>query len=498
MTPVRNILIVGGGTAGWMSAALLNRFLPPAQCAITLVESADIGTIGVGEATVPPLAAYLKAIGADEAQCMRACHASYKLGIKFLGWHPAHPAVWHPFGPVGGTIDRLPLFHHWLRALREGRLREPFQAWSLQATIGELQRAPRWPERGSEVTERGGYAYHLDAVAFAGYLAQLAQARGVRRVVDTVGAVALDERGFVRHVQTAAHGKLAADLFIDCSGFAGLIAERTLQEPWESWSDVLLCDRALALPQPGGQDMPPYTRASALSAGWEWRIPLSHRVGSGYVYSSRFLDDDAAARELAAHNGLDPAALEPRRLRMRIGRRRNFWVRNCVAIGLAAGFLEPLESTGIYLIQKGAELLLECFPDVGFDEGLAARYNARVAREFEEVRDFVLLHYLLNGRSEPFWRASREVALPASLTEALALYDATGAPGWDERPLFGETSFHAVAAGFGRLPRRVHAMSGYSDASKVDAILAQMRAQQLALAQSLPAHGAYLRALHAP
>ena len=497
-TRIKNILIVGGGTAGWMTAALLNRFLPPDKCTITLVESADIGTIGVGEATVPPLVSYIKMLGVSEDDFMRHTHASYKLGVKFINWHRGKEELWHPFGQIGGAIDHMQVFHHWVKARQEGRDNSSYDSLSLQALLGNMHKSPRSLGGTSPVMEHGAYAYHLDAREFAGFLAKLGAQRGVRHVIDSVRAVVLDERGFIRHIETGQHGQLAADLFIDCTGFAGLLIEKTLRDPYISWSDYLLCDRALALPLPSDGDMAPYTRATALSAGWVWRIPLSHRVGSGYVYSSRFISDDAAARELVLHAKQDPDKAEPRLLRMRIGRRTDFWIRNCVSIGLASGFLEPIESTGIYLIQKSAEVLLELFPDAGFNEVLIRHYNRRMARVYEEVRDFIILHYVLNEREDSeFWKENRRTVLPDSLARTMELYDQTGANDWDNRALFGEVSFYSIVGGFQRLPRSFLARADFSNVAKVDGIFAAIKAQNLKVANALPDHGEFMRELHA-
>ena len=494
---IKSILIVGGGTAGWMTASLLNRFLDSSRCRITLVESAEIGIIGVGEATVPPLVNFLKAIGADENDFMRQCHASYKLGIKFIDWYRLGHSLWHPFGIVGGAIDHIDLFHHWLKSRRLGRNEGPYTSYSLQALLGDLNKAPRTLTGQSTITQQGGYAYHLDAREFAAYLMRLATGRGVQRLVDNVRSVALDERGFVRHVDTEKNGALAADLFIDCTGFAGILIERALGDRYIAWSDYLLCDRAVALPLPYDEEMASYTKATARSAGWIWRIPLSHRVGCGYVYSSRFISDDAAARELLAHAEQDADRAEPRHLRMRIGRRTNFWIKNCVSVGLSSGFLEPLESTGIYLIQKSVEALLDLFPDRGFNEVGVRHYNDRLAKAYEEVRDFIVMHYMLTQRDDTeFWKANRAIAPPDSLAETLELYDQTGSVNWQHHSLFGETSFYAIAAGFERLPRTHSPLADFSDNEKSWRILDTIKSRNRQFAQSFPPQADYLAELH--
>ena len=274
---IKDILIVGGGTAGWMTAALLNRFLPPGKCRITLVESADVGIIGVGEATVPPLVRYLRSLGINEDEFMLATHASYKLGIKFINWRNGTDTLWHPFGPIGGTIDHTQVFHYWLKELREGHGDGSYYAYSLQALLSEMNKAPRSLQQSSKIIDAGAYAYYLDAREFAGFLTRLCTKRGVQHVIDNVRGVVQDERGFLRHIETEKHGPLVADLFIDCTGFAGLLIEKALGDPYISWSDYLLCDRAWALPQDYDPKMVPYTQPTALKAGWEWRPASSNR-----------------------------------------------------------------------------------------------------------------------------------------------------------------------------------------------------------------------------
>jgi tryptophan halogenase len=495
--PLRRILIVGGGTAGWMTAAYLSRVVDLTQCGITLVESADIGTVGVGEATVPSLVKFIRFLQIDEDEFLRSCNATYKLGIRFVDWHRGHDSLWHPFGLIGGTIDGLPVFHHWLRAHSRGLDPSAYGAYSLQQLLGENGKAPRTEDQGSIVTRTGAYAFHVDAKAFAEYLCGYAVGRGVRRIVDNVDAVVPDDQGGIARVDTRQHGSLHADLYIDCTGFAGLLAEKALKDPWIDWNDTLLCDRAVVMPLPEDEVKAPYTLSTASSAGWIWRIPLSHRVGCGYVYASHFIDDDRAADELLAFAAPKQGLLAPRVLRMRIGRRQQFWRGNCVAIGLAAGFVEPLESTGLFLIQRGVEMLWECFPGPDREPALIELYNQRMAEAFDEVRDFIVMHYVLSRREDtPFWNAARHVRQPDSLRRLLERYDAIGRVDDRNHALFAETSYHALAAGFQRLPRRPLPAAEFADMDRTLAVLAEIRKQNEQLARTLPPHEALIASVN--
>jgi tryptophan 7-halogenase len=497
--PVKNILIVGGGTAGWMAATYLAAQLGASGGRVTLVESPAIPTIGVGEATVPPLVGFLRVLGISEDDFMRKSHATYKLGIKFAGWHDrsADDAYWHPFGPVGGNIDGMPLFHFWLKSRRAGHDAGAYTSYSLQALLAEQEKAPRAVAVSTPLYDRGQYAYHLDAGAFAGFLKGEALKRGAHHVADEVTEVVVGERGHIHSVVTRQHGALRADLYIDCSGFRALLAEQALGDPYIDWSDSLLCDRALAAPLPLGPRTPPYTRATALSAGWVWQIPLTHRVGNGYVFSSKFIGEQAAGRELAARLGVGLDELEPRLLKMKVGRRTRCWQGNCIAMGLASGFVEPIESTGIFVIQRALALLLTYFPDLDFEPHLARRYNERMARTYDEIRDFILAHYVLTRRDDSaFWNACRGLALPDSLRELLEVYDRTGLVEPVEHAMFPAPSWYCILAGQRRLPSGAHAGAELSGFTQVRAILDSIREQNARLAQTLPGHRDYIEMLN--
>jgi len=495
--PVRNILIVGGGTAGWMAALYLSTQLQAIGGRVTLVESSAIPTIGVGEATVPPLVGFLRVLGLPEDEFLRRTSATYKLGIRLRNWvhGGAHgeDVYWHPFGPVGGDIDSMPLFHFWLKSVRAGHDDGPFTSYSLQALLGEQGKAPRGFDQSTLIYDRGQYAYHLDAGAFAVYLREEAVRRGTRHIVDDVIQVRVDERGHIAGVGTRAHGELTAELYIDCSGFRAILAEQALKDPYIDWSDVMLCDRALAAPLPRTGDIPPCTRSTALRNGWVWQIGLTNRVGNGYVYSSSFTTEAAAAQELGRFLGQDPDVLQPRLLRMKVGRRTRFWIGNCIAMGLASGFVEPLESTGIFAVQRGLALLLTYYPDLDFAPRLAQRYNERMGTMYDEIRDFIVAHYCLTQRTDTeFWRACRSLRLPESLAEKLDAYDRTGLVEVVEHAVFPPPSWYCILAGMGRLPRRHFPGADLSNFSQVRAILQAIRESHARLAQALPSHEAFV------
>jgi tryptophan halogenase len=491
-TSMRGIVVAGGGTAGWMSAAYLRR---RTRQRVTLVESAGIGTIGVGEATIPALIDFVQGMKIPEDDFLRGCHATYKLAIRFEGWTREGVDYWHPFGLCGGRIDGIDVFHHWLRAARAKLDVGSYTGYSLQAELAAQKKAHR-PVAGEPVVPN--YAFHLDAAAFAELLKGIALADGVEHVVADISAAEIDPTGTIRALRTASGHQLPGDLFIDCTGFRGLLIERQLGEVWVDWSDTLLCDRAVVLRRPVSEAMPPYTRATAKSAGWAWEIPLSHRTGHGYVYSSGHQSDESAALELLEQARAPEKTTELRRLEMRVGRRAGAWRSNCVAIGLSAGFIEPLESTGIFLIQRGLEELIECFPSRSLEPGLRNLYNERIARVYDDVRDFVLLHYLLTERDEhAFWRDARRVAVPDSLARLLELYDASGMILESERnPVFRETNYLHILAGGGRFPEHGHPRVGWSDLGRVVQLLHHIRRQNGQVASKLPLHQELMAAIH--
>lgn len=470
---IRSVAIVGGGTAGWMAAAILARALPTLAGAITVVESPEIGTVGVGEATIPPIIDLLKFLSIDEADFIHHTRSTYKLGIKFVDWRRLGATYWHPFGTFGAPINRRPFFHAWQRAEAEGWAPQ-FNDFSLCSALGDagFYRAPDPRQAGPVAGLR--YALHFDAGLVAQYLRAYAERLGVRRLERTVEAAALDAGGGIEVLVLKGGERLAADLFIDCSGFRGVLIEQALKTGYVDWTHVLPCDRAVAVPTELAHPRGPYTQSSARAAGWRWRIPLQHRAGNGYVYSSAHVDDEAAWRDLLAEVGETPLA-EPRFLRFTTGRRRLFWNRNCIALGLASGFIEPLESTSIHLVMSGVYNLLEHFPDRDFDPANIAAYNAGLIEEIERIRDFVVLHYCATERDDTaFWRGCRAMALPDSLAERVAVYRATGRVRPRPGELFSDLSWFYIFDGLGVKPAAYDPLMEVVPAARLREILARM------------------------
>ncbi|MBO9545729.1 tryptophan halogenase family protein [Caulobacter sp.] len=490
-SPIRTVLIVGGGTAGWMTAAALSKTLP-ATTAITLVESEQIGTVGVGEATIPPISTFNEILGIDEAEFMLATKASFKLAIEFVDWMgPGHRYL-HPFGAYGLDIEALKFHQVWLRAHHEGWA-PPIDAFNLSAQASHLGRFALPSKDPGQVMSSLKYAFHFDAGLYAKFLRGQAEKRGVIRVEGKVASVQQHgETGFVTGVTLDDGRTLEADLFVDCSGFRGLLIEQTLKAGFEDWSHWLPNDRAVAMPcVTGGDGLTPYTRATADTAGWRWRIPLQHRTGNGYVYSSKHISDDEAVARLRAT--LDGEALaEPNFLRFQAGRRKDAWVKNVVAIGLSSGFLEPLESTSIHLIQAGITKLLALFPDRGFDPVEIAEYNRLTALQVELIRDFIILHFHANGRDEPYWKAAREMAIPETLRRKMDLFAASGRLFGSDYDLFADANWIAVLLGQGIMPRRHDPLADALPADMLKAQLTRLSTIIGQTAQALPTHEAFI------
>jgi tryptophan halogenase len=445
---VGSVVILGGGTAGWMTAAALARTFGDAL-SITLLESDEIGTVGVGEATIPTIHWFNQMIGLDEAAFLKATKATFKLGIEFVDWAARGHRYFHPFGSYGVAFPGVAFYHRWLKAKAEG-LNSPLSQFSLAAKLAAENRFAKPVSEARSILSTLGYAYHFDAGLYARHLRGLAEAAGVRRVEGKFQSIEQDpDTGFITAIYTQAGEQLYGDLFIDCSGFRALLIEGATGSPLEDWSHWLPCDRAVAVPCARTGETTPYTRSTARTAGWQWRIPLQHRTGNGYVYASDFLSDDEAASVLLGN--LDGEALaDPRFLRFTAGTRRRAWVGNVVAIGLASGFLEPLESTSIHLIQSAIAKLLALFPDKDCDPTLAHRFNALLNADMDNIKDFLILHYhATRDKDEPLWQHCREMPLPDSLREREEQYRRSGRLMLGTDELFREASWLAVLNGQG-------------------------------------------------
>jgi tryptophan halogenase len=492
------IVIIGGGTAGWMTAAGLARRLPPADYRITLVESDAIGTVGVGEATLPHIKLFNDMLGLDEAAFMRETRATFKLGIEFRDWDRPGDRYIHPFGAFGEPWGGVEFQHHWLRARDAGHAVAPFEAYSYACAAARANRFDLPNEDPRSIRSTYSYAYHFDAGLYAEFLRRWAIAQGVTRIEGMVDRIARrGEDGDLVSVTLKSGEHIAGDLFVDCTGFRSLLLAGEFGVGWEDWTPWLPCDRALAVPCAHGGDFTPYTRATARRAGWQWRIPLQHRIGNGYIFSSNFIEVDEARDALLAN--LDGEAQgEPRLLRFMPGRRQSSWAGNCVAIGLSSGFLEPLESTSIYLIQAAVIDLIALMPTpeaahAGIDPRLAAEFNRLTTMQYERVRDFLILHYAANRRKgEPLWDYLRHMAVPDSLAHKLALFRARGAAPNYQYGLFARDSWLSVLIGQGIVPGGHDALADTYDLATIGAKLDDFADRVASNVAAMPSHAEFI------
>ncbi|HMA51710.1 MAG TPA: tryptophan halogenase family protein [Magnetospirillaceae bacterium] len=486
------LFILGGGTAGWMTAACLTRLLPPAAYEIALIESDEIGTVGVGEATLPHIKLFNDRLGIDEADFMRQTGATMKIGIEFAGWtKPGHRYL-HPFGQFGEPWAGVDFQHHWARAKLAGREAGSLQDYCYASALCRGGAFEFPAQDRDSIRSTYAYAYHFDAGLYADYLRRWAIQRGVRRIEGEVVEVHRQaECGHVEGLTLRSGLKLEGDFFVDCSGFRALLSAKT---PWQDWGHWLPCDRALAVPSERDALPVPYTRATARKAGWTWRIPLQHRTGNGYVFSSRFCDEAEARETLLGALETKPLG-EPRLLRFAAGRREKAWVGNCVAIGLAGGFLEPLESTSIFLIQSGAMDLVSLIPTPGrpLDPRLAAEFNRLNDIRYDSIRDFLILHYAANGREgEPLWDGLRRMRLPDSLLHKIALFEESAAAPDYKLGLFSRDSWLAVLEGQGILPRDYSRLADLVPLDELERRLSALRARIAHNAAGVLSHGDFI------
>jgi tryptophan 7-halogenase len=490
---LRNIVIVGGGTAGWMAAAAFAKVLG-SDYSVHLVESEEIGTVGVGEATVPHLKLFNKVLEIDEIEFVKQVQGTFKLGIQFVDWGRTGDRYIHGFGTIGHDYGLLPFHQYWLKLFLAGQAAD-IGAYSLNTVAGPLGKfmASATDVPANSPLANIAYAYHFDAGLYAQYLRRYAEARGVRRTAGQVVDVMLrGEDGFIDAVQLESGEKLSGDLFIDCSGFRGLLIEQALHTGYDDWTHWLPCDRAVAVPCESVGQPTPFTRSTARAAGWQWRIPLQHRTGNGYVYSSAYTSDDEAADTLLKN--LDGRALrEPRVLKFATGKRRKFWNGNCVALGLASGFMEPLESTSIYLIQSGIARLISLLPDQAFSPVLIERYNAQAAFEFERIRDFLILHYFATERSDsPFWNYCRTMSIPAQLEDTIRLFRDSGRFFRDGEEMFAITSWVQVMLGQHIVPHSYHPVVDQMPDKELGEFVVGVRNVIASCVDAMPMHAQFI------
>ena len=489
---INGVAILGGGTAGWMAAAILARRLGDRFGTIRVIESPDIGIIGVGEASIPPIRLFNDALGIAEHDFLKNTRGTIKLGIEFRDWSRVGRSYFHPFGVPGTRPEQISLHQEWLKLHRINSV-GGFEEYSLNTVAARLGRVAAGGSGEDSLRSVFAYAYHFDASLYAEYLRGYALARGVVRIERKVVDVELrGEDGFIRALRLDDGERIEADLFIDCSGFRGLLIEQALKTGYEDWSHWLPCDRAVAVPCANAAAPTPYTRSTARAAGWQWRIPLQHRIGNGYVYCSRFISDDEAAATLMANLDGTPGA-EPRFLRFTTGRRKQFWNKNCIALGLAGGFLEPLESTSIHLIQSGITQLAAIFPDRTFDPFDAAEYNRLQIDEYDKIRDFVILHYKATRRDDgALWQYTRNMAIPDSLAYRIDLFRSSGRIAFQDRELFVEPNWLSVFIGQGIWPRRYDPLADVMSLDSVKNQMLRLRGLIRQTANAMPTHAAFI------
>lgn len=489
----QRIIIVGGGTAGWMAAAALARFT---DRDITLVESDTIGTVGVGEATIPQIRLFNSGLGIDEAEFLRETKGSFKLGIEFAGWAGEGRSYMHAFGNVGHHVGLLPFHHYWLRAQAEG-MAKPLEAYSLNEIAGHALKMQMWrPEPGQAAPDMP-WAYHFDAGLYAAYLRRYCEALGVKRIEGLVDNV-VEQDGEIASVSLKDGPSIAGDFFIDCSGFRSLLLGDALGTEFTDWTHWLPCDRAVAMPCKTKGDFTSYTRATARKAGWQWRIPLQHRIGNGHVYCSEFMSDDEALEILLDNLDGEPLA-EPNQLKFTTGTRTQHWVGNCLALGLSAGFMEPLESTSIHLIQSSLARFLQMLPGEKCDPSMVAEFNRQTTFEWERIRDFLILHYRANGREgQPFWDRCRSMELPETLTAKIEQFRSTGFIHREHEELFTEQGWLQVFIGQDVIPNSWNPIADAMPVKDLAAMLERIEHRNAQLVEQMPGHVEFLRAYCMP
>jgi tryptophan 7-halogenase len=487
---INRIVIVGGGSAGWMTAALFSQALKH-KVQIELIESEEIGTVGVGEATIPQINLFNKYLQIDENDFISKTNGSLKLGIEFVNWGRQGSRYIHTFGSVGRDHDLIDFHHYWLRAQQLG-MDSNFWDYSLHHRASIANKFDRLPPAPGNPTL--GYAYHFDAGLYAKYLRNIAERNGVIRTEGKIVETILKpENGFVQSVTLEGGLSISGEMFIDCSGFRGLLIEQALKSGYHDWSHLLRCDRALAVPCEGVSPITPYTRSTARKAGWQWRIPLQSRIGNGLVYCSQHMSDDEAATTLLSN--LDGKVLaDPRPIKFVTGKRKKTWHKNVLALGLASGFMEPLESTSLHLIQSGISRFMQLYPTSRFEQVDIDQYNNETMDEWLLIRDFLVLHYHLNQRTDSaFWRECREMPVPETLTQKMDLFSANGRVHHDKRDLFSNPSWIQVLLGQNLMPRGYNPLAENMSKSELREFLSDIKGSTIHAAGQLPLHDKFLK-----
>ena len=484
--PVKNVVIAGGGTAGWMAAAAFAKLIGK-SVNITLVESDEIGTVGVGEATIPPIRTFHKLLGINEQAFMRATQASFKLGIQFEHWGQKQTDYIHSFGMTGKECWAGEFHHFWLQGLEKG-FKSEFGEYCY-----ELQ-AAKAGKFGFSQQNPINYAYHLDATLYAKFLREFAEGLGINRVEGKITSVNKhNESGHIQSLTLQSGQVIEGDFFIDCTGFIGLLIEKALHTGYENWSHLLPCDSAIAV-QTKAQDetITPYTRSIAHESGWQWRIPLQHRVGNGLVYCSQYMTDDEA-KSLIEANIEGEKITEPRVIKFTPGRRLKGWNKNCLALGLASGFIEPLESTSIHLIMSGIIRFLRLFPFNGLRQEAINEYNKQLKGELENIRDFIILHYNVTQRTDSeFWQHCRSIDIPATLRHKIDLFEQTGRVFLDDGDIFRVDSWTQVMLGQGIMPKQFHLIADMMNDEELQRFLTGIKASIAQRLQQLPEHHTFI------
>ena len=492
--PIRRVVIAGGGTAGWMTAALMSKLLGK-QLDIKLVESEEIGTVGVGEATIPALHTFHNLLGINEAEFMAATNATFKLGINFEGWRDIGQDYFHSFGTTGNDHWSAGFQHFWLKGHAQG-LAKAYTDYNPETVAAHANRFAHLPRNGLN------YAYHLDAGRYAKFLRAMSEAHGVQRVEGKIAAVLMDgpagRDGDITALKMQDGSRIDGDLFIDCTGFRSLLLGEALGVGYEDWSHWLPCDRAVAVQTASVREAWPYTRSIAHPFGWQWRIPLQHRVGNGLVYSSQELAD-ADAPDMLKANVEGELLIQPRIIKFLPGQRHKVWHRNCIAVGLSSGFIEPLESTSIHLIQRSAIRLMQLFPTQGINPADVAEFNLQCERELTHIRDFIILHYhVTERRDSALWKHVRAMALPATLSHRIALFRESARVFRTSDELFAENSWIQVMMGQGLMPQSYHPVADLMGTDELTRFLEDIRLRVSRTVGGLPQHQAYVEQLCAP